>query len=236
MLASCCLTIREAQSTINPPIFASAGDTFPVSTAAPTAESILTTTGANAVWGFFQLVSNGQTIDTFLSQCDRFGVFRRVQKRPSVHPNLFNQATRDWAFNLGTVNVSDVFNFFLQQQHGSISNPASARPSTALSCRSSIRRTMSTANSCSRSQIPLLELRLRLDLDEHLDFLPVDRNRQTVVDGWGSVTDSSGTYNALRVVSTIVELGQCLHRLAWIWFEPPWRSRPSNTNNGWQTE
>lgn len=198
--------IAEAQITIQSADLPSAGDTFRVSTAAPTAGIDLTTTGANAVWDFSQLVSNGQTIDTFLSVNATASVFSVVFSDLPFNPNRANQATRGQAFNLGTVNVSDVFNFFYnsstqykQPGFGATVNGAQL-PIIYSSHDVHYEFPLSFGNTAASNSGYELDLTSTLGF-----FFQVDRNRQTVVDGWGSVTTPHGTYNALRVVSTIVE-------------------------------
>lgn len=196
----------RAQITIQSADLPSANDTFRVSTATPTPGLDLVTTGANAVWDFSQLVPNGQTVDTFLSVNATAAVFSVVFSDFSFNPNRANQATRGQAFNLGTVNVSDVFNFFyngssLYEQPGFGATVNGAQVPIVYSPHDVHYELPLAFGNTSVSNSGY-----ELDLTSTLGFFfQVDRTRNNVVDGWGSVTTPYGTFNALRVKSTIVE-------------------------------
>lgn len=196
----------DAQVTISSSDLPSAGDTFRVSTAAPSAVLDLTTTGPNSVWDFSSLVSSGQTIDTFLSVNATAPVFSVVFSDVSFNPNRSNQATRGQAFNLGAVSVSDVFNFFYNssaryEQSGFGASVNGAQLPVIYSPHDvHYEFPLAFGNSTTSNSGYELDLISTVGI-----FFKVNRTRSNIVDGWGSVATPHGNYDAIRVKTTIVE-------------------------------
>lgn len=195
-----------AQITITSADLPAAGDTFRISTSTPVSGLDLTTTGANVTWDFSTLVSAGQTVDTFLSVGNTASVFSVIFSDVTFNPNRANQATRGQAFNLGTVNVSDVFNFYY--------NSSTVYEQPGIGARvNGVQLPIVFSPHDVHYRFPLeygdtdvSPSGYELDLTSTVGFFfQVRKTRDNVVDGWGTVITPLGAFNALRVKSTVVE-------------------------------
>jgi hypothetical protein len=186
-----------SQITVTNADFASAGDTARFSTASPMSAVDLTLTGANYTWDFSFLQPVSQDVDTFLS----------VTSTPFVYVLVFglssNVAKKGFDLSaLPAVPVSDIYNFYNRSSNNY--------------------RQTGFGASVSGITTPLSFNSPDIIYDFPVNFGNIDssdsdyslaipglasavgsQRRVNTVDGWGSVTTPYGTFNALRIKSTI---------------------------------
>lgn len=195
------------QITLNSSDFPSANDLYLMSdaTAFPGMDESLT--GANYSWDFSQLDSTttGQHTDTLFPVTNMNIIYQAVFGDFGFLPNRSNQATHGMDFALGgQISVTDVYNFYYNNsndyhQSGFGAGINGIPAPTAYSPHDVIYKFPvqygnldSSASGYSVSLPSLL-------------YYGVNRNRVNEVDGWGSLITPAGTYNVLRLKSTIHE-------------------------------
>lgn len=185
------------QITITNADFAAAGDTARFSTASASSPVDVTLTGANYTWDFSFLQPTSQGIDTFLS----------VTSTPIIYAFTFgfnsNVAKKGFANGgLPGVPVSDVYNFYNRSTNNY--------------------RQTGYGGSLNGITTPLSFNSPDIIYDFPVNFGNIDssdsdyslavpnvatavgnQRRVNVVDGWGSITTPYGTFNALRIKSTL---------------------------------
>ena len=191
-----CSTPSIGQITIHSSDMPSANDTIRLSTAAPTTPGIdLTITGANTLWDYSQLQWTSQTIDTFLTVLStgliyQFAFFSSsfAQKGPDV--------------GIATVQLTDVYNFYgktstLFQQTGIGATLNGLQTPLNFTSKDVIYRfplnfgNQDTSNSVYGITIP------------SLGSYNANQTRINDVDGWGTLLTPYGSFNCLRVKSTL---------------------------------
>lgn len=190
-------TFTNAQITITNSDMPSGGDTNRFSLAAPTTAVDLTLTGPNYTWDFSGLQSTSQDIDTFLS----------VTSTPLVYLLVFgfnsNLASR--GIDLAAVQalpVSDVYNFYNKSANNFKQKGFGATIS-------GITTPISYINDDVIYDFPVNFGNQDSSDSNYSLIIPGlasaigSQHRVNVVDGWGSITTPYGTFNALRVVSTL---------------------------------
>jgi len=196
----------SAQITIVTGDLPSANDTFRVSTAQPFTGMDETLTGANYSWDYSQLVPDNQTIDTFMSVSSTNLTYALVFANVSFNPYRSNLATPGASITNPFFPVTDVFNFYY--------NSSTAYSQTGFG--GSISGIPVPTTYSPRDRIYPLPLNFNdqdtsfsafeIDLNSTLHFYySGQRHRETIVDGWGSLTTPFGTFNTLRVKSIINE-------------------------------
>lgn len=187
----------SAQITITNADLSSAGDLILFSQAAVTTPVDLTLTGPNYVWDFSALQSTSQDVDTFLS----------VTSTPLVYLLVFgfnsNQAQRGLDLSaVPGVPISDVYGFynkssnnFKQTGYGAsisgITTPISFNSDDIIYDFPVNYLNQDSSDSDYSLVIPNLASAIG------------SQRRVNNVDGWGSITTPYGTFNALRIVSTL---------------------------------
>lgn len=199
--------VSNAQITISSADLPDALDTFRVSSGQAFTGMDINLTGANTTWDFSQLTSTGQTVDSFLTVGSTATVYSIVFFDNIINPNRANQAVRGPSFNFGTtINVSDVYNFYYNS--------------------TSFYKQVGFGAAVNAVTIPVLysphdivynlpmhfgdvdssDSGYELDLTSTIGiYYKVNRTRHNTVDGWGSLTTPFGTFDALRVLTTIGE-------------------------------
>lgn len=197
----------NAQITLGSSDFPSAGDTIRMSTGLAFTGMDETLTGANYTWDYSQLQYLSQTVDTFLDVSSTNPLYSVIFANVSFNQYRANQATRGINFSLGTnINVSDVFNFFYngsseyrQPGFGAVVNgipiPITYGPLDIL-----YHFPLNFGDGDTSNSAYTIDLTSTLGL-----YYSVQRERVNEVDGWGSLTTPFGTFNALRVKTTINE-------------------------------
>jgi len=189
-----------AQITIVSGDLPAAGDTFRVSNGQQFAGMDATLTGANYTWDYSQLTPITQQVDTFWSVASTAQIFSIVFLLNS------NQATSGNSFSLLTVNVSNVFNFFNRsstsyKQTGFGANVNGVPLPVSYSPHDFVYRLPLHFNDLDSS-----DSGYQIDLTTTLGlYLQVRRHRVNTVDGWGTLITPFGTFNTLRVKSTVTE-------------------------------
>jgi hypothetical protein len=197
----------NAQITLNSSDFPSSGDMYLMSDATAFQGMDETQTGANFTWDFSQLSTTtiGQHTDTFFDVSNMNFVYQFVFGDLNILPNRSNQATHGSDFSLGAqIAISAVYNFYYNNSNdyhqsgfgaeiNGIPAPTAYSPHDVLyKFPVQFGNTDSSASGYSVSLPSLL-------------YYGVNRNRTNEVDGWGTLITPSGTYNVLRLKSTIHE-------------------------------
>ena len=197
----------SAQITITTSDLPSASDTFRVSTGQAFSGMDPTITGANSTWDYSQLTSTSQTVDSFLTVGSTSTVYSIVFFDNIINPNRANQAVRGPSFGLGgQVNISDVYNFFYNsssayKQIGFGASVNGAPLPVIYSPHDVIYNLpMNFGDADSSTSGYELDLTSTIGL-----YYKVNRTRHNLVDGWGSLTTPFGTFDVLRVLTTIGE-------------------------------
>lgn len=200
-------TISNGQITINSSDLTNSGDQFVISTGTAFSGMDPALTGANYVWDYSLLTSSSQTIDTIFDESSTGSLLSLYFIDNGFNPNRSNQCRHGNSFSAGQVNVSDVWDFFYnssasfaQPGYGAIVNGAPLP--IAFTPKDIIYQFPLTYNSTNVSLSGYT-----LDLTTTLGiYYSVEKTRSNLVDGWGTVTTPYGTFDALRVMSTIVEV------------------------------
>lgn len=193
------LSVSESfsQITITNADVASAGDTVRFSTASPLSVVDLTLTGTNYTWDFSSLQPVSQDVDTFLS----------VTSTPLVYVLVFgfssNVAKKGFDLSaLPAVPVSDIYNFYNRSSNNyrqtgfgaslnGITTPLSFNSPDIIYDFPVNFGNIDSSDSDYSLSIPGLASAVG------------SQRRVNEVDGWGSITTPYGTFNALRIKSTI---------------------------------
>jgi hypothetical protein len=200
-------TVSKGQVTINSADLTNSGDQFAISTGAAFTGMDPALTGANYTWDYSLLTSSSQTIDTIFDEASTGSLLSLYFIDNSFNPNRSNQCRHGNSFSAGQVNVSDVWDFFYnssvsytQPGYGAIVNGAPLP--IAFTPKDIIYEFPMTYNSTNVSPSGYT-----LDLTSTLGiYYSVEKTRTNLVDGWGTITTPYGTFDALRVMSTIVEI------------------------------
>ncbi len=179
------------------------GDTLRVSEASPLTSVDLSLTGANYTWDFSGLGWISQDVDTFVAVSSTPSLLSLYFVNLSINPNRASIA------QLGTGNplasqlpVSDVYSFFYEtsakfQQVGFGANISGTAVPLGYSNKDVIYNfPVSFGDQDSSDSDYTLSI-------PGVAYAAGSQKRVNSVDGWGSITTPYGTFNALRVVSTL---------------------------------
>jgi hypothetical protein len=166
-----------------------------------------TLTGAGYAWDFSQLTYSSQSVDTIYSIAATNPLFSFYFIDNPFNPNRSNHAYKGPDITLGTVAVTDVFNFYYnssasykQTGFGATVNgapiPIGYAPHDVI-----YNFPVEYNDQDSSSSAFQVDLTATLGL-----FFGVERTRRNLVDGWGTVITPLGTFNALRLRSEITEV------------------------------
>jgi len=197
----------NAQITLNSSDFPHYNDMYLMSDATAFPGMDATLTGANYTWDFSQLSTTtiGQHTDTFFTVTNMNIIYQAVFGDFGFLPNRSNQATHGPDFSLGAqINITNVFNFYYNNnndyhQSGFGAEINGLPAPTAYSPHDIIYK------------FPVQYGNLDSSASGYSVSLPnflyygVNRNRVNEVDGWGTLITPYGTFNTLRLKSTIHE-------------------------------
>ena len=187
----------QAQITITNADMPSSGDTARFSNASVLSPVDVTLTGANYNWDFSFLQPTGQDVDTFLT----------VSSTPFVYVLVFgftsNLAKRGFDLSgFPQVPVSDIYNFFNKSSNNFKQTGYGASIS-------GITTPISFNNADVIYDFPVNFGNIDSSDSDYSLVVPGtasaigSQHRVNEVDGWGSITTPYGTFNALRVKSTL---------------------------------
>lgn len=207
LLLVCSMFLTKGQVTLTTTDLTHSGDQYVVSNGVAFSGMDPTLTGPNYVWDYSMLTSSSQTIDTIFDESATGSLLSLYFIDNAFNPNRSNQAHHGNSFAVGQVNVSDVWDFFYntsssfnQPGFGAIVNGAPLP--IAFNQKDYIYNFPLTYNSSNVSPTGYT-----IDLTTTLGiYYSVRKERSNITDGWGSVTTPYGTFDALRVKSTIVEV------------------------------
>lgn len=184
-----------------------ANDTFRVSIGQITPGIDATLSGPGYTWDYSTLIPTAQRVDSFIDESATSTVFSIVFIDNAFNTNRANQATRAADFSLGTmISLSGVFNFYYNsnasyKQVGLGANVNGIPLPIAYSPHDIIYKLPlqypSTDSSNSGYAVDLVST---IGI-----YYKVSKTRKNEVDGWGTLTTPFGTFDALRVHSTVVE-------------------------------
>jgi hypothetical protein len=197
----------QAQITLSGSDFPHANDLYLMSDATAFPGMDATLTGANYSWDFSMLDSTtiGQYNDTIFDVSGMNIIYTLVFGDNGIAPHRSNQSRHGMDFSLGgQISITDVFNFYYnttndyhQSGFGSGINGVPL-PTPYIPHDIIYKYPVEFGNldsSASGYEVSL----------PNLLYYKVSKNRINEVDGWGSLTTPSGTYNVLRLKSTIYE-------------------------------
>lgn len=201
------VNLVQAQITINSADVTHSGDIYTVSTGIAFTGMDATTTGPNYTWDYSLLTASSTTTDTIFDESATGSLLSFYYIDNAFNSNRSNQAKHGNSFTLGTVSVDAVWDFyyntaasFNEPGFGAIVNGAPLP--IPYSSRDIIYSFPLTFNSTNSSNFGYaLDLTTTLGL-----YYRVQKSRTNLVDGWGSVTTPYGTFNCLRLKSTIIEV------------------------------
>lgn len=194
------------QLTIGTADLPSAGNLYRVSIANPLAGADYTITGPNYNWNFSQLTPQSQRVDTFLSVSSTNIVFSVVFINSNFNANRANVATGGSDFNLGTVTVNDVYNFYYNSSASYAQVGFGATIAGIPAPFTYNPKDIVYAFPLQYGDVDTSRSSYEVDVTSTVGFyFKVNRTRVNQVDGWGSLTTPYGTHNALRVKTTITE-------------------------------
>ena len=199
--------IIQGQITLSGSDFPHANDLYLMSDATAFQGMDATLTGANYSWDFSMLTTTttGEHNDTIFDVSGMNIVYTLVFGDNLIAPHRSNQSRHGMDFNLGgQINITDVYNFYYnttndyhQSGFGALVNgvpvPTPYTPHDIIYRYPVEFGNMDSSASGYEVSLP------------NLLYYSVDKNRINEVDGWGSLITPSGTYNVLRVKTTIYE-------------------------------
>ncbi len=200
-----CTTFSFAQITISNSDFASAGDTFRVSTAAGFGINDLDSSGANRTWDYSTLTALTQTIDTFVAVGATPLLYQFYFNNQFVYPaTKATVATKISvpALPAGVpITLSNAYGFykvnstaFSQVGFGAtISGIPTSIPYDSLDYVYRFPMNFGNSDSCN--------YKFQLSIP-NIGYLRRRAKRVNVVDGWGTLITPYGSFNTLRVKST----------------------------------
>lgn len=195
-----------AQISLGTSDFPSAGDIYRMSVANQLAGANYSLTGPGYTWDFSQLTPQSQRLDTFLSVSATSAVFNVVFANFSFNPNRANVATGGADFNLGTVAVNDVFNFFYNSSASYTQVGFGATISGIPAPFTYNPKDVVYSFPLNFGDIDTSFSSYNVDLSSTLGlYFRVNRTRINQVDGWGTLITPYGTNNVLRVKTTVTE-------------------------------
>lgn len=189
----------EAQITITSADMPVAGDTVRTSFALNFENFDFSRTGPNETWNFSTLTASSQRLDTFLT----------VKQTPVLlWPSFFVSANVVQKVSLGEllpgIQIDNAFQFFNRSTNSykdfgygilfsGIPVPLKfSTPDVIFNFPLNMGQTYSS--------VALAELSI-----PDIGFISIERNRQTEVDGWGSLTTPYGTFEVIRLKSVVQE-------------------------------
>lgn len=184
-----------SQISIDVSDIADAGESFIVSTANPVGEYDLETTGEGAVWDFSDLVSVTKDTIDWVEASDTDPAYFLLWFSSDVAENFLN------GFSTDSFSLEDVYNFY-------------SRSSSRLE-QTGIAGTLSgipvPAGFSEPDVVYDFPLEYETEFSSEAEFtfdvifasFSETRERSSVVDGWGTITTPLGTYDVLRLESTI---------------------------------
>lgn len=198
--------VGKAQITLTSADLTHSGDLYTVSTGSSFTGMDATLTGANYIWDYSQLGYVSQTTDTIFDESATGNLLSLYYIDSQFNPNRSNQARHGNSFSAGTVNVSGVWDFYYNS-NASFNEPGfgavvNGAPLPILYTSRDIiynfPLTYNSTNTCNYGYT--IDLTAIVGL-----YYRVQRTRTNEVDGWGTVTTPYGTFDALRVKSTVME-------------------------------
>jgi hypothetical protein len=196
----------QAQITLSGADFPHANDLYLMSDATAFQGMDASLTGANYSWDFSPLSTTtiGEHNDTIFDVSGMNLVYTLVFGDNIIAPHRSNQSRHGTDFNLAQITITDVYNFYYnttndyhQSGFGALVNglpvPTPYTPHDFI-----YRYPVEFGNLDSSAS------GYEVSLPNFL-YYAVNKNRINEVDGWGTLITPSGTYNALRLKSTIFE-------------------------------
>lgn len=198
----------HAQISVNSSDIAIANDTAMISISEQYSEIDFTTTGENQIWDFTYLVAAEQQIDTFYNVGDASITYQIVFNSP-FSPNYNSNYYNSYVGSLpaipgGAISIESPV-FFTK-------NSSSASVITGLGLELNGNQIPAKADTVDT----LYHFPMTFEDDWYsrsyllLDMNPIfdakfkrHQQRTTIVDGWGEITTDFGTFDAIRVKSTI---------------------------------
>ncbi len=212
VIALCILTFSKlsiAQPILNSNDLPHANDTFRLSTAQlPAVFTIdVTSTGPSYTWDYTQLEPASQRVDSFLDESATNPLFNIVFIDNAFNPNRSNQATAGQGFSLGSfISLSEVYNFYYNSSANYTQTGLGAAVNgiplpIAYSPHDIIYRfPLEFGDTDSSASGYVVDLTSTLGI-----YYKVNKNRTNEVDGWGTLNTPFGTFQTLRVHSTLVQ-------------------------------
>lgn len=190
-----------SQITITNNDMPSPGDTVRKSQAVGTSGIDFTITGANHIWDFSVLEPLTQTVDTFASVSSVPFLYQLIFI-PNVVANVAQKFSE--IDTIPELPITDPYRFFRKTSStyndvgyaitvSSIPVPVRLNPADVVYKLPLAYGNLDSSNASGQLGVP------------GFGYISIQRKRVNLVDGWGSLTTPFGTYNVLRLKSTVYE-------------------------------
>ena len=201
------LSHASAQDTIQSQDLPNNGDVFVLSTGTISHNIQPSSTGENYVWNFSNLESSNQQIDSMIPVSATNPALSFFFIDNVLNTNRANHASRGRNFNIGISEFTDVFNYYYNsvsqyEQPGlgaiidSILIPVFYTPHDIIY---KLPLRYNNEDSCSYGfEIDLSSSTIGI-------YYQVNRKRYNKVDGWGTLITPFGTFDVLRIKTTLTE-------------------------------
>jgi hypothetical protein len=197
----------NAQDTLRSSDMPVVGRTYLISTGSAFTGMDPTATGAGFDWDFSELMNVSQKIDTCYNTSATNPLLSFYFIDNMLNSNRANQSFRGNNFNLGFTGLTDIFNYYYntsslykQPGFGAVVNgvpiPIPYIPHDVI-----YRFPLKYNDADSGSYQYSVDLSSTIGIYYH-----VDRSRHNLVDGWGTLTTPYGTFDVIRVKSTLEEV------------------------------
>ena len=201
LIVSFLFTASYAQISIDKNDMATPNDTFRISSAANVSSFNFINTGTNYSWDFSGLTSKGQTLEHYVAISATPAIYNVVFMYPFIA--TFAQVRPD--AQIATISITDGYNFYknttssLKEVGFGAKVQGAPIPVQYQSADVIYKFPMNYNNLDSSDSYWQLSI-------PSLGFISEKKHRVNQVDGWGSVTTPYGTFNCLRLKSTVYQV------------------------------
>jgi len=201
IIANFILLAGFSQISIDKNDMATPNDTFRISTAGNVSSFNFTNTGTNHTWDFSGLTSKGQTLEHYVSISATPAIYNVV----FMYPYIASFAQERPDAGIGTISITEGYNFYknttssLKEVGFGAKVQGAPVPVQYQSADVIYKFPLNYNNLDSSDSYWQLSI-------PSLGFISEKKHRVNYVDGWGNVTTPYGTFNCLRLKSTVYQV------------------------------
>jgi hypothetical protein len=200
-------SFTNAQVTIQMADMPAAGSNYTMSNGITFTGIDVVGTGANYTWDFTQLGRSGQQIDSIISPAATNPLLNLFFFDYSGNVNRANLAQKGGSFNIGAIGATDAYNYYYNSSTsfqqpgigavvGGLPMPIDYTPNDSI-----YRFPLNFGDLDSCFFTDTINL-----ISTFGFFYSASHTRHNEVDGWGTLMTPFGTFNTLRVKSTLIEV------------------------------